>query len=67
MKGYPGLTNLLTEHDKTVKQVLLNKKHSFPKYLLKREKKEIFRWARNLIKNLQIDRYEDLPYEDFEK
>ena len=75
MKGYPGLTELLTEHDKIIKHRLSNKKQlskhqinslnkkyfpieKWPNYLLNYEKKEVFRWARNLIKGLKKDNKE---------
>ena len=64
MKGYPGLTELLTEHDKMIKHRLSNKKQKYfpvekwPNYLLNYEKKEVFRWARNLIKGLKKDNKE---------
>ena len=46
MKGYPGLTELLTEHDKMIKHRLSNKKQKYfsiekwPNYLLNYEKKK---------------------------
>ena len=61
---YPGLTELLTEHDKMIKHRLSNKKQKYfsiekwPNYLLNYEKKEVFRWARNLIKGLKKDNKE---------
>ena len=48
MKGYPGLTKLLTEHDLEVKERL--------------EKRQLFRWARWIgFKYAQHEMLKDLP------